>query len=60
VDYVIAGRRAWDKGMVKASGIMDSEAERGPSDHCPIWVDVGLKSKDEEDGGKLLEPDVEE
>jgi exonuclease III len=45
VDYVIAGRRAWDKGMVKASGIMDSEAERGPSDHCPVWVDVELEAE---------------
>jgi exonuclease III len=43
VDYIVAGRKAWDKGMVKASGIMDSEAERGPSDHCPVWVDVGLE-----------------
>jgi exonuclease III len=43
VDYVVAGRRAWDKGMVGASGIMDSEAERGPSDHCPVWVDVDLE-----------------
>ncbi|KAF1916544.1 Endonuclease/exonuclease/phosphatase [Ampelomyces quisqualis] len=42
VDYVIAGRKAWDKGMVGASGIMDSEAERGPSDHCPVWVDIYL------------------
>jgi exonuclease III len=29
--------------MVGASGIMDSEAERGPSDHCPVWVDVDLE-----------------
>jgi len=43
VDYFIAGRRAWEKGMVKNSGIMDSEAERGPSDHCPIWVDIELE-----------------
>ena len=43
VDYFIAGRRAWEKGMVKNSGIMDSETERGPSDHCPIWVDIELE-----------------
>jgi exonuclease III len=42
VDFIVAGRGAWDKRMVKASGIMDSEAERGPSDHCPVWVDVEL------------------
>tara|TARA_R110002003_G_scaffold351_13_gene19003 strand:- start:1708 stop:2937 length:1230 start_codon:yes stop_codon:yes gene_type:complete len=44
VDYFIAGKRLWEAGMVKACGIMDSEAERGPSDHCPIWVDVCLES----------------
>ena len=43
VDYFIAGRRAWDAGMIKGSGIMDSEAERGPSDHVPIWVDVTME-----------------
>jgi exonuclease III len=43
VDYFIAGRRAWDEGMIKATGIMDSEGERGPSDHCPIWADIELR-----------------
>jgi exonuclease III len=42
VDFVVAGRSMWNDGMVTASGIIDSEAERGPSDHCPIWVDVRL------------------
>jgi exonuclease III len=46
VDFVVAGRGMWDKGMVKASGIMDNKAERGPSDHCPIWVDVRLEPDD--------------
>ncbi|KAF2032878.1 DNase I-like protein [Setomelanomma holmii] len=40
VDYFIACKGLWERGMIKAYGIMDSEAERGPSDHCPIWVDV--------------------
>lgn len=43
VDYVVAGRGAWEKGMVRGSGILDSEGERGPSDHCPVWVDVCLE-----------------
>lgn len=52
VDYAIAGRRAWEMRMVRASGIMDSEEERGPSDHCPIWVDVclGPVNGEEEEG----------
>lgn len=44
VDYFIAGRRAWDAGVIKDPGILDSEEERGPSDHVPIWVDVTLES----------------
>jgi exonuclease III len=45
VDYFIAGRRLWDQGCVKACGIMNSEAERGPSDHVPIWADIELIPK---------------
>jgi exonuclease III len=52
VDYFVAGRSLWERGMVKGSGISNSEAERGPSDHCPIWVDVEIepetRSKTEE------------
>jgi exonuclease III len=48
VDYFIVGRRAWEKGCIKACGIMDSEADRGTSDHVPIWVDFNIKGKQEE------------
>ncbi|KAF2622377.1 DNase I-like protein [Macroventuria anomochaeta] len=44
VDYFIAGRRAWDAKMIKDGGILDSEAERGSSDHVPIWVDIALST----------------
>ncbi|XP_014557451.1 hypothetical protein COCVIDRAFT_37152 [Bipolaris victoriae FI3] len=43
VDYFMAVRRLWEMGCVKACGIMNSEAERGPSDHVPIWADIELK-----------------
>ena len=43
VGYFITERKAWRKGCVRACGIMDSEAERRPSDHVPIWVDFELK-----------------
>jgi exonuclease III len=49
VDYVVTGRKMWEKGVVKACGIMDSEAERGPSDHCPVWVDVSFALRDEKE-----------
>jgi exonuclease III len=42
VDHVIAGKGLWEKGLVKACGILDSEEERGPGDHVPIWVDISL------------------
>lgn len=42
VDYAIVGRKMWDEGMVVGAGILDGEAERGPSDHVPIWMDVKL------------------
>jgi exonuclease III len=42
VDYFVTGRRAWDSGMIRGSGILDSEAERGPSDHIPVWVDIAF------------------
>lgn len=43
VDYFIVGRKSVEGGLVEACGIMDSEAERGTSDHVPIWMDVQLK-----------------
>ena len=50
VDCVIVSRGLWESGLVKACGILDSEEERGPSDHVPIWVDVDLTSaKDKSD-----------
>lgn len=49
VDYFIAGRKAWEKGCVKACGVMDSEKEMGPSDHVPIWADFELKTEDEKE-----------
>ncbi len=47
VDYFVAGERAWNEGIVKACGMMDSELERGPSDHVPIWADIQLGGNEE-------------
>ncbi|KAL1596618.1 hypothetical protein SLS60_009266 [Paraconiothyrium brasiliense] len=49
VDYIIVGRKMWDKALVRAAGILDSEAERGPSDHVPIWVDIRLARANEQE-----------
>ncbi|KAF1978888.1 DNase I-like protein, partial [Bimuria novae-zelandiae CBS 107.79] len=47
VDYAIAGRSMRDRGMVTGSGILDSEAERGPSDHVPIWIEISMDTSNE-------------
>ncbi len=52
VDYFIAGRSTWEKGMVRGCGILDSEVERGPSDHVPIWVDITLEPQKPEHEGE--------
>ncbi|KAJ8109327.1 hypothetical protein OPT61_g7540 [Boeremia exigua] len=49
VDYFIAGKKAWDSGIVKDCGILNSEEERGPSDHVPIWVDIAFQSESKEE-----------
>ncbi|KAF2678807.1 hypothetical protein K458DRAFT_435486 [Lentithecium fluviatile CBS 122367] len=51
MDYVVVGRKMWDEGLVMGAGIMDSEAERGTSDHVPIWVDISF-GKGEETVGR--------
>ncbi|KAF3003222.1 hypothetical protein E8E13_009873 [Curvularia kusanoi] len=48
VDYFVTGRGAWERGLIKHCGILNSEAERGPSDHVPIWVDVAHPSTEKE------------
>ncbi|KAF1952902.1 DNase I-like protein [Byssothecium circinans] len=45
VDYVVIGRKSWNDGLVRNAGILDSEAERGPSDHVPIWVDFKMEDE---------------
>jgi exonuclease III len=42
VDLIITSRRLWDEGRVKEAGILDSPQERGPSDHVPLWVEIGI------------------
>ncbi|KAK1771904.1 Endonuclease/exonuclease/phosphatase [Phialemonium atrogriseum] len=42
VDLVIVSKALWESGRVLGTGILDSPAERGPSDHVPLWVEVAL------------------
>lgn len=43
IDYFIAARRTWHAGLVTDSGILDTAAARGPSDHVPVWVDIAFE-----------------
>ncbi|RYP29323.1 hypothetical protein DL767_006784 [Monosporascus sp. MG133] len=42
VDLIIASRYLSDH--IVAAGICDNPRDRGPSDHCPIWVEIGRRS----------------
>ncbi|KAK8133443.1 DNase I-like protein [Apiospora sp. TS-2023a] len=39
VDLIVVSRTL-ENGIVDA-GICDSPPDRGPSDHCPVWVEIG-------------------
>ncbi|KAL7625220.1 hypothetical protein AAE478_004435 [Parahypoxylon ruwenzoriense] len=43
VDLIIASRAL--SGQIASAGICDSPRDRGPSDHCPIWVEIGQPRK---------------
>ncbi|CCC09103.1 hypothetical protein SMACR_03068 [Sordaria macrospora] len=42
VDMVIVSKQLWEDGRVIDTGILNTPQERGPSDHVPIWVEIGL------------------
>jgi hypothetical protein len=45
---------------VKASGILDNEQERGPSDHVPVWVDICLGDAGNADEVEEEDPSLRE
>ncbi|KAI0017087.1 Endonuclease/exonuclease/phosphatase [Xylariomycetidae sp. FL0641] len=51
VDLVIVSRRLGRQ--VRAAGICDNPRDRGPSDHCPVWVEIGPEGEEDVagDGG---------
>jgi exonuclease III len=44
VDYVLASQHLWEAGGILSSGILNTELERGPSDHVPIFAQISLVS----------------
>ena len=43
VDYFLLSRELSQiEGTVKEADVLMSEAERGPSDHVPIWVSLDV------------------
>ncbi|KAK6067036.1 hypothetical protein SCUP515_10372 [Seiridium cupressi] len=43
VDLIIASRAL--SGNIANAGIYDSPRDRGPSDHCPVWVEIGIERR---------------
>jgi exonuclease III len=46
VDYVIVSKGIIEAKKLIAADIMDSVQERGPSDHVPVMVEIGLDFRD--------------
>lgn len=44
VDYVLASKGLFEAGNIFETGILDSEVERGPSDHVPVFASIRLNS----------------
>ena len=42
VDLIISSQSL--KETIVGAGIMDNPRDRGPSDHCPIWVDIRIQT----------------
>ena len=54
VDLILASRGL--HGLVEAD-ILDEEAERGPSDHCPLYVTLDLEVGEEREGVTTRKPE---
>ncbi|ETS87087.1 hypothetical protein PFICI_00915 [Pestalotiopsis fici W106-1] len=51
VDLIITSQSLEDN--ILDSGIYDSPRDRGPSDHCPIWVEIGSRMKSRRDTSEV-------
>ncbi|KAI8932473.1 hypothetical protein NX059_010656 [Plenodomus lindquistii] len=56
IDYFVAAREMWEKGWVRACGILDSVEERGTSDHVPIWADILVNGNEKRSVDEWNEP----
>lgn len=48
VDYAIVSRRLVEESGLVDTGILNSPAERGPSDHVPLWVEVRVPREEDD------------
>ena len=61
VDLIIVSKGLWESSRIIQTGILDTPAERGPSDHVPIWVEIAMQQPGQDrsaDSGKHLEEGV--
>ena len=45
VDLILVSKALWESGRVVGGDILDEEEERGPSDHCPLYVSLETEKK---------------
>lgn len=51
VDLIITSRALSDS--IVAAGICDNPRDRGPSDHCPVWAEIGRYSNSNGDESRV-------
>lgn len=45
VDMIIVSNGLWESGRIIQTGVLDTPAERGPSDHVPLWIKVAVQQQ---------------
>ena len=59
VDMILVTKGLGAQGRIREAGILDSEEERGPSDHVPLFVGLDTGGVERVDGGCGSQGDVE-
>ncbi len=50
VDLILASKGLMARGRVRGADILDCEEQRGPSDHVPLFVEIGVGAVERGDG----------
>ena len=52
VDLILVSKGLGARGGVRGADVLDCEAERGPSDHVPLFAELGVGPEDRLDGNE--------